>query len=293
LQTAKGARKSSFLRLKNAKNHNSDRLLAMEEEFLGMSKENVSFFEICGPVMIGPSSSHTAGVARIAFLVRKMFGSVPIKAKIRFYGSLASTGKGHGSGDAAAAGLLGISPEDERVSRGGAVLRDMPEGRRFPLEITMAPDLPPGWHPNTLILELFGPQPSAGSGGEPSRFALGGGSGDFPPELTVRASSIGGGAIRIDEINGYQVSLSGELDAMLILHHDEIGVIAMICRLLADHRINIAATASHRKGRGDEALLVVETDGPVHHRILEQIEALSPVYKVILVTSLESPAGPL
>jgi L-serine dehydratase len=233
-------------------------------------KENVPFFEIFGPVMIGPSSSHTAGVARAAFLARKMFGALPRKARVTFYGSLAATWKGHGSGDAAVAGLLGIPPEDERLSRGWEILKKHEQEKMgFPVEIEETGELPPGWHPNSLTLELFG---NRGWG---------------PDRLAVRASSIGGGSIRIDEIDGYQVNLSGELEALLTLHHDEIGVIAEVTRILAAGKINIAGTSSHRKEKGDEALLVVEADGKIPLCIAEQIQALAPVYRVVHVPSLE------
>jgi L-serine dehydratase len=231
-----------------------------------MPKENVSIFEIFGPVIIGPSSSHTAGVARIAFLARKMFASVPGRVSIRFYGSLASTWKGHGSGNAVIAGLLGIPPEDERLFRGMAILRELQDrGQGFPVEIVPVFDLPPSWHPNTVVLELF----------------------EGRKHLAVRASSVGGGSIRIDEINGYQVSLSGELEAILVLHHDVIGVIADVSHILAAGRINIAATSSHRKEKGEEALLVVETDGVIPPPVIQEIQALPQIYTVIRVPSLE------
>jgi L-serine dehydratase len=234
-----------------------------------MPKENVPFFEIFGPVMIGPSSSHTAGVARICFLARKMFGALPIRARILFYGSLAATWRGHGSGDAAIAGLLGIPPEDERLSQGSTILKNHEaEDRGFPVSIEECHELPPSWHPNSLVVELFGAR------------------GQGPDHLAIRASSIGGGSIRIDEIDGFQVSLSGELEAMLILHHDEIGVIAQVSRILAQEKINIAGTSSHRKEKGEEALLVVEADGKIPQYVADQITALAPVYRVISVPSL-------
>jgi L-serine dehydratase len=253
-----------------------------------MPKENVPLFEIFGPVMIGPSSSHTAGVARIAFLARKMFGFPPAEALVRFYGSLAATWKGHGSGDAVIAGLLGIPPEDERIFRGGELLEGLrKEGKGFSVRILPLNELPPSWHPNTLSIELFGkPGPSAAFPSTASPSA------DPPGEpgaarLMIRASSIGGGSIRLDEIDGYRVNLSGELEAILVLHHDEIGVIAEVSHILASGRLNIAGTSSLRREKGEEALLVVETDSPVPPGILSQIEALTPVYRVMRVPSLE------
>jgi L-serine dehydratase len=235
-----------------------------------MPKENVPLFEIFGPIMIGPSSSHTAGVARIAFLTRKMFSSVPERAVVHFYGSLASTWKGHGSADAVIAGLMGIPPEDERLFRGRALLNEMQaRGEGFSAEIVPVYDLPPSWHPNSLLIELFGGQSSTQN------------------YLSVRGSSIGGGSIRIDEINGFRANLSGELEALLVLHHDEVGVIAEVSHILAAGSINIAGTSSLRKEKGDEALLVVETDGPISPEIINQIQALAPIYRVIRVPSLE------
>jgi L-serine dehydratase len=259
-----------------------------------MPKENVPIFEICGPVMIGPSSSHTAGVARIAYLARKMYGAEPGNAVVFFYGSLASTRKGHGSGDAVIAGLLGIPPEDERLSRGGAILRNLrAEGKGFPVEIKADPDLLPSWHPNTLVIELrqgdgeAGPLPGVAALPETEtpegKNSPGKGS---PSSLLIRAASIGGGSIRIDEINGYQVALSGELDAILVFHHDEIGVIAIVSHILAAERINIAGTSSHRKEKGDEALLMVETDGPIPPAVTDHIRSLPPIYRVIRVPAL-------
>jgi L-serine dehydratase len=241
-----------------------------------MPKENVPLFEIFGPVMIGPSSSHTAGVARIAFLARKMFGP-PEEALVRFYGSLASTWEGHGSTDAVIAGLLGIPPEDERLFRGRELLEELrKEGRGFAAQILPQDELPPSWHPNTLVISLKGKAPSsAPQSPAPER------------QLTIRASSIGGGSIRIDEIDGYRVNLSGELEAVLVHHHDEIGVIAEVSRILARAQINIAGTSSLRREKGEEALLVVETDSPVKPETIAQIEALAPIYRVMRIPSLE------
>ncbi|MDR0670300.1 MAG: ACT domain-containing protein [Treponema sp.] len=248
-----------------------------------MPKENVPLFEIFGPVMIGPSSSHTAGVARIAFLARKMFGVPPEQALVRFYGSLASTWEGHGSADAVAAGLLAIPPEDERLFRGREFLEELrKEGKGFALRIVPVNGLPPSWHPNTLVIELSGPPPA--SAASPASASPGAGG---EARLTIRGSSIGGGSIRVDEIDGYSVNLSGELEAILVLHHDEIGVIAQVSRILASARINIAGTSSVRKEKGEEALLVVETDSPVPPGTLTQIEALSPIYRVMRLPSLE------
>jgi L-serine dehydratase len=215
-----------------------------------------------------------------------MFGFPPAEALIRFYGSLASTWRGHGSGDAVIAGLLGIPPEDERLFRGRELLEELrKEGKGFSVRILPVNELPPSWHPNTLSIELFGkPGTSAAS---PSGLTPSIGLGEPAAHLMIRGSSIGGGSIRLDEIDGYRVNLSGELEAILVLHHDEIGVIAEVSRILASGSLNIAGTSSLRKEKGEEALLVVETDTPVPPGILSQIEVLGPIYRVMRVPSLE------
>lgn len=231
-----------------------------------MYQKQVALFDILGPVMIGPSSSHTAGVARIGYLARKLFGEKPHSVVVQFYGSLAATWKGHGSGDAIIAGLLGIPPEDERLREGAKILENaLADGTGFPIKIETIQKLPSGWHPNTVILSIS----------------------NSKKQLRLRASSIGGGSIQIDEINGYQVSLSGMLDALLVVHRDEIGVIAIVSHILAANHINIAATSSHRKEKGDEALLVIEVDNPIPLSIVEQIQNLPPVFSVIHLPSLE------
>ena len=239
-----------------------------------MPKDNVSLFDVFGPVMIGPSSSHTAGVARIAFLSRKMFGFTPDKVRVRFFGSLASTYKGHGSDNAVIAGLLEIPPSSEDLSHGKRILENhLKEKKGFAVEILCGNDMPKSWHPNTLSLELFS--------------MLDG----IENRLSIRAASIGGGAILINEVNGYEVNLSGENEAILVLHIDEVGVIAGVTKVLAENEINIAFTSSHRKEKGQEALLVVEVDGIINSEVINKIEELSPVFKVIKVPSLAEEQG--
>ena len=227
-----------------------------------MAEGNVGILDIFGPVMIGPSSSHTAGVARIAFLARKLFPYPVERAKVTFYGSLARTYRGHGSDKAAVAGLLGILPDDERLSYSLELARK--EG--FPVEIVPEYEGPERYHPNTAVVELWG-------GGKYSR---------------VRGASIGGGKIRLQSVNGFEADLDGSLEAILVLHHDEIGVIAIVSHILAASRFNIASVVSHRKDKGDEALLVVEVDGAVPASIVAQLRDLPPVREVVYVPSLRS-----
>jgi len=227
-----------------------------------MNDRRIGLFDMMGPVMIGPSSSHTAGVARIAFLARKILALPPTKARISFYGSLARTYKGHGSDKAAIAGLLGILPEDERL----AFAPELAVRAGLAVEIVPIYEAPERYHPNTVVLELFA--------GEAS--------------LRVRGASVGGGEVLLQSVDGFEVQLDGRLDSFLVLHHDEPGVIAGVAALLAASGINIASLASRRKDRGDEALIVAEVDGEVDARLIASLEGLEAVRRVVHVPSIRA-----
>lgn len=221
-----------------------------------------ALFDVIGPVMIGPSSSHTAGVARICFLARKAFGERPEKARVTFHGSLAATWRGHGSDKAALAGLLGLHPEDERLS----FARELAEREGLVVEFIEDRATDAGFHPNTLRVELEG-------GGR---------------KLGITGCSIGGGAVRIENVNGFPASISGELDAVLVRHRDRPGVIAGVTGVLAAAGVNIATAASRRNQKGDEALLVVEVDGVPPGAALEAIKALGEVLAAVHLPSVVS-----
>jgi L-serine dehydratase len=227
-----------------------------------MDDRKIGLFDMFGPVMIGPSSSHTAGVARIAFLARKILGEVPDRARVSFYGSLARTYRGHGSDKAAIAGLLGILPDDERLGFAPELARRS----GLPVEILPVFDGPERYHPNTVVIEL-----QAGA-----------------RKLRVRGASVGGGEILLQSVNGFEALLDGRLDALLVLHHDEPGVIAHVATLLAGAGLNIASLASRRKDRGDEALIVAEIDGAAPPRLIAGISALAAVRDVVHVPSMRS-----
>jgi L-serine dehydratase len=228
-----------------------------------MPKETSGVFDICGPVMIGPSSSHTAGVAAIGFAAQRMFGACISSAIVRLYGSLSKTGRGHNTDSAVIAGLMGFERDDERVSRAKELLTQLQNiGGGFECTVIFADTLPAHWHPNTLSIEL-----TAQDG----------------RTFKMRASSVGGGAISIDELDGYRLSLSGELPALLIEHHDEIGVIANITQIMVKHGINIAQASLSRREKGSTSMLVVETDSAPPDTAVSEIETTQAVIRVIRV----------
>ena len=180
-------------------------------------------FDVLGPVMIGPSSSHTAGAAKIGYTAQKLLGEVPAQADIGLYGSFATTGKGHGTDRALVAGLLGLRPDDPRLPDSFALAAQ--RGMQFsihPVELRSA-------HPNTAVLTLT------------SRTGR---------QLSLKAASVGGGRIRVTEIDGVPADFGGDSNTLIIHNEDTPGCIAEVTMALALRRINIASMQVFRAAAG-------------------------------------------
>lgn len=196
-----------------------------------------SVFDVIGPVMIGPSSSHTAGAVRLGRLARAVFGEQPASARITLHGSFASTGRGHGTDLALVAGLLGLAPDDERIRTADA------EARAAGMDVVFAEADLGEVHPNTARIEL-----SSADG----------------RTVTVQGSSIGGADVVLTAIDAFDVTITGELPVLVVEHQDQPGVIASVSAVLAEYGVNIAGMEVSREKRGARALMVMETDHSVH-----------------------------
>lgn len=195
----------------------------------------VSLLDIIGPVMVGPSSSHTAGACRIGLLARCVVDGTPERALVELHGSFARTGEGHGTDKAIVGGLLGFRPDDERL-RTALDIADR-EGLDFRFEKTTIAD---DAHPNTVRLTLE-------RGGVTS---------------VIVGSSLGAGRIRITEIDGYPVEVTGSFPTIMLVAEDRPGSIARICGILADEGVNLATMRVTRRERGGDAFMVLELDDP-------------------------------
>lgn len=193
--------------------------------------------DILGPIMIGPSSSHTAGALRIASMTRRLCTSRPVKAECKLYGSFAHTYRGHGTDRALAAGLLGMNTDDERIRESLTIAKESG------LDITFTP-LPdePYDHPNTVTIEL-----TEESG----------------KTLSVTGESIGGGAAQLTNVNGVDLVITGEITSIVISQRDVKGVLAHIARTISEYNINIATTRMYREQRGERAFTIMEVDGNI------------------------------
>ena len=220
----------------------------------------MGIFEIMGPAMIGPSSSHTAGAARIGRMAALLFAEKIDKAVVKLHGSFADTAVGHGTDKAIIGGLLGFKPDDERL-KNSFVLAEK-AGIDFSIEEIKLREV----HPNTALLEL-------------SNQAAG-------KSIEVLASSIGGGRIEVREINGSTVKLSGRMPTLWIRHKDRPGEIALITSILGEHQINIAFMQVYRNRRGDIGSSILELDQKPSQKVLEELEKSKDIYQLRYLPAL-------
>lgn len=214
----------------------------------------MNIFDILGPVMVGPSSSHTAGAVRIGLIARRLLGGQPATAKITLSGSFAATSTGHGTDRALVAGLLGMKPDDIRIPDSFALAVE--QGLAFTFDKTELKEA----HPNTAILQL------STAGGR---------------ELEVQASSLGGGRIMVNKLDGIEVNFTGESNTLVVRNQDEFGSVAAVTSILNQLRVNVANMSVHRHKRGGDALMVIETD---QHIKPKQVEFISELPGILGVT---------
>ena len=219
----------------------------------------MGIFDIIGPVMVGPSSSHTAGAVRIGAFARRLLAEAPRAAVIGLHGSFAATGDGHGTPLALLAGLLGLAPDDEQIPEARALAVE--QGLEFRFETVDLGDV----HPNSVRLQLEG----SGSA-----------------RLALAASSVGGGRILVWNVDGFDTELDGEYPTILLSYPDRPGAVAIVSAILANAGMNIATIKAHRDARGGHALMAVELDGAPSEGVLEALRHLPQFEQVRIIPSL-------
>lgn len=213
-----------------------------------------------GPVMIGPSSSHTAGVVRIARAAVKLLGGTPEEAEITFYNSFARTYEGHGSDRAIIAGLLDYKTDDKRIKDALTLASEQGMSYKFK-SIGNASTM----HPNTIKLNLK--------------------KGD--KKIEVVGESRGGGLINIAEVNGFKADFSANLHTLIITANDVKGSIAFIANVLAHDDCNIATMSVSRRGKNDVACLVIEMDSGIKPVTLSYLQSLSWVNEITYIPDID------
>ena len=209
----------------------------------------VSILDVMGPVMVGPSSSHTAGTARLGRVAREILDEDPLEVHFFLHPPLAATYRGHGSDFALAGGAIGLNVDDPRIPEAIRIAEQMGVKVEFGEE-----DLGEV-HPNTVRIEARGP----------SR------------EVEIVGSSIGGGVIEVFKINGFQTRFKGDSPTLLLFYRDRPGMIAEVANIIAEEGINIASLYCSRKQRGKDAFMQVDVDSPLSAAALKRIRSLTDV----------------
>lgn len=191
-----------------------------------------SVFDLIGPIMIGPSSSHTAGAARIGKIVRNIFGELPDEVDIWLYESFAKTYRGHGTDIALVGGLLGMEPDDERLAE------SLKLAHEAGTEVAFIPKKEKAEHPNQVTLKVK----KAGR------------------TMSVTGLSIGGGNIQISELNGFRINLNMGVPTFVIVHQDVPGMVAKVTQVFERQTINIGTMTVTREAKGDNGIMIIEVD---------------------------------
>ncbi len=209
-----------------------------------------SVFDIIGPIMVGPSSSHTAGAARLGMIARILLRETPASTQIQLHGSFARTYKGHGTDKAMIGGLLGFAPDDLRIR--DSLQLATAQGLAFSFEPLDLGDV----HPNTALISVQGISGKS---------------------ISLLGSSVGGGKVLVHRVNGLPAEFTAEDDTLIVYHKDTPGVIAAVTSLLARHGINIGQMKVFRSHRGGRSVIVLETDEPVGGELCQQIRVVPNV----------------
>lgn len=217
----------------------------------------ISVFDVLGPIMVGPSSSHTAGCAAIGYLARKMMNHKIQKVEFILYGSFAKTYQGHGSDRALLGGILGFPTDDVRIRDSFLFAKEEEISYEFIVNEEET-DL----HPNTVDIKMTDIHGKT---------------------MFVRGESLGGGKIRIVRINGVKVDFSGEYSTVIIIHQDRPGVVAYITDVLSKRNINIAFMRLFREGKGEIAYTILESDEDIPEDFSSILSSNANIHDSILI----------
>lgn len=220
----------------------------------------MNLLDIIGPVMVGPSSSHTAGAVKIGRVSRKLLDEKIVKADIYFHGSFRATGKGHGTDKALIAGLLGMQVDNPEIPKSFEIAEK--EGLEFHIEGIDLGDV----HPNSVKLNLLG---------------------ESGKTLEIVAASIGGGRIEICEMNGLVAKFGGECPTLIVYNVDKPGRVTEVTSMLAHTSVNIAAMQLYRAKRGGNSIMVIECDDEVPREVLKWLERMEGILMVTYFSPLE------
>lgn len=215
-----------------------------------------SLFDIISPIMIGPSSSHTAGAVRLGLLTKNIYNGTPRKVTFKLYNSYAQTGKGHGTDKGLLAGMLGLQVDDVRI-------KDIfSQPKTFEYEFEFLDDF--NRHPNAVDFIIEG-----------------------DTDMTVSGDSIGAAEIRITKINDFTVNIAGEYNTLMLVYKDKPGMIYRVSTLIQDENLNIASLNCDRNAKGEKASMCICVDGEIDEDLVDSIMKFEDIYLVRNIRKLE------
>lgn len=223
-----------------------------------MSKK-LSVFDITGPIMIGPSSSHTAGACRLGYAARKILGEKPSSATFYLYGSFKATLEGHGTDRALLGGVLGFMPDDERIRESFKIAKDNNLVYKYIKEDDQAN------HPNTVRIELVGVSGN---------------------KRVIKGHSVGGGNILITQIDQTNLQIDGKYDTLVTRHWDRVGIVQEVTGILYKNNINIAQMSLYREDVNDQAYMIIDVDDKINPECLEAILNVDKMQYAIIIEKL-------
>lgn len=218
-----------------------------------------SIFDIISPIMVGPSSSHTAGAVRLGLLAANIYGQTVKKVKFKLYNSYALTGHGHGTDKGLLAGVLGFAVDDVRIRD----VFNLPEAKQVEYSFELLEDF--NRHPNAVDFIFEGGQ-----------------------RMFISGDSVGAGNVLITNINGFETNLSGEYNTLVVNYKDKPGIISKISGIIQNEGVNIATLVGDRSAKGEDASLCIALDSALNYSVIAKINQIDDIYLVRHIKKLES-----
>lgn len=218
-----------------------------------------TLFDIISPVMIGPSSSHTAGAVRLGLLAKNIYKNTPKKVVFKLYNSYAHTGKGHGTEKGLLAGVLGLSVDDRRIKN----IFESDIAKEIDYSFEYYDNFK--YHPNAVEMIFEGEN-----------------------KMFIAGESVGAGEVAIRKIDDFNVKLTGKYNTLILVYKDMPGMISQVTSILQSKNINIASLICDRNAKGKEASMIISIDGNIDSSVIETVEGIPEVYFVSYVEKLEN-----
>lgn len=216
--------------------------------------EQKSIFSVISPIMVGPSSSHTAGAVRLGIMARNIYKNSFKKVKFVLYNSFATTGFGHGTDKGLLAGVLGYSVDDPIIKNIFDIVEDVEYSYEYLEDISR--------HPNSVDIT-------------------------FDDKMTISGDSVGAGEIRINRINGFEANIDGSYDTLLLTYKDRPGMISTVSDIIQKQKVNIASLHCDRSSKGGVASMFVALDIPVDEIVVEKVKQIKDVFFVTNIRKLK------